>query len=133
MFKLGKKSRRNLKGVHPDLINVVHLALSITKVDFMVFEGVRSLKKQRLYYKKGRTKTMDSYHLYGLAVDLIPYRCGKITWGDRKAFKEVARSMKVASKQLKVKVDWGYKLWGWDMPHYQMTGMKKRYDIRKLK
>ena len=47
-FKLGTKSRENLRGVHPDLVAVVERAIEITKQDFTVIEGMRTLQRQIL-------------------------------------------------------------------------------------
>ncbi|NBL77492.1 M15 family peptidase, partial [Proteus sp. G2672] len=41
-FRLSKRSEENLRGVHPDLVKVVHRALEITDIDFMVIEGKRN-------------------------------------------------------------------------------------------
>ena len=76
---------------------------------------------------------MDSYHLYGLAVDLVPYVDGKFTWKDDAAFSAVAVAMKQVIYTHGLKIDWGFDLWKWDKPHWQMTGMKAAYDVRKLK
>ena len=45
-FKLGKKSRERLIGVHPDLTMVVERAIELTDVDFTVLEGIRSKSRQ---------------------------------------------------------------------------------------
>ena len=46
-MKLGAVSRRNLIGVHPDLVRVVERAITITTVDFRVAEGLRTIERQR--------------------------------------------------------------------------------------
>ncbi|MDM8544680.1 hypothetical protein QUF90_26690 [Desulfococcaceae bacterium HSG9] len=40
-YRLGKKSKKRLVGVHHDLVRVVKRAIKITDIDFMVLEGVR--------------------------------------------------------------------------------------------
>ena len=52
VYQLGTTSLKRLEGVHPDLIAVTKLALSISKQDFMVVEGVRSLAQQQKYVSK---------------------------------------------------------------------------------
>ncbi len=37
-FKLSKRSRSRLEGVHPDLVAVVELAIIMTPIDFTVIE-----------------------------------------------------------------------------------------------
>ncbi len=70
-YKFGKRSRRRLKGVHPDLVKVVEECLHL--MDISIIEGVRSIEKQRDYVKTGASKTMKSKHLTGDALDLSPY------------------------------------------------------------
>ena len=68
MYRLSKRSQKELIGVHPMLAFVVTEAIKVTKQDFMVLDGIRSTKEQRKLVNRGVSKTMDSYHLYGLAV-----------------------------------------------------------------
>jgi len=131
-YKLGKRSLRNLVGVHPQLAFAVHEAIKITDVDFGVLEGVRSMKRQRKLVKQGRSKTYRSYHLYGLAVDLVPYIDGNYRWDSEDAFRKINKAMKKVIKKYNLNIDNGYDLWGWDRPHWQMTGMRSYYDIRKI-
>jgi len=70
-FKLGKKSRERLIGVHPDLIRVVERAIELTDVDFTVLEGIRSKSRQEKLVASGASQTMNSRHLTGHAVDLV--------------------------------------------------------------
>ena len=50
MYKLSKRSLRNLEGVHPLLVSVVHRALELSDIDFTVVEGLRTIEKQKEYY-----------------------------------------------------------------------------------
>ena len=131
-YKLGKKSMGQLVGLYPDLSFAVTEAIKITAQDFMAFDGVRSTAQQRKLVAKGASKTMDSYHLYGLAVDLVPYINGQPRW-EEKPCKVINKAMNSVIKAHGLAIDWGYGMWGWDMPHYQLTGMKKVYDVRNLK
>jgi len=102
-FKLGARSLERLKGVHPDLVRVVKRALELTEYDFSVIEGVRSIETQRAYVEKGVSKTMNSRHLTGHAVDLYPV--GRPTPWDR--CHNVAAAMLAAAKELGIHVRWG--------------------------
>ena len=44
--KLGTRSKDRLKGVHPDLVKIVELAITLTAVDFTVLERLRSQASQ---------------------------------------------------------------------------------------
>ena len=131
MYKLGKSSLSKLVGVHPDLAFAVHQAIKITSQDFSVVEGVRTMERQKQLVAEGKSKTYRSYHLNGLAVDLVPYVNGKLSW-DEKYFPAIHDAMTEVINRYGLNIDNGYDLWGWDMPHWQMTGMKPEYDIRKI-
>lgn len=77
MYKLSKKSLDRMKGVHPDLVKVVKRAIQISEVDFTVTEGLRDIERQRELVKSGASKTMNSRHLTGHAVDLIALKNGQ--------------------------------------------------------
>ena len=119
MYKLSNKSLSRLKGVHPDLVDVVKRAIEITEQDFSVLEGVRSLEKQRENVAKGVSKTMNSRHLTGHAVDLIPYPLPSGEW-KREWWNEIASAMHEAANELGIPLESGHKNWGWDSPHFQL-------------
>jgi len=131
-YKLSERSLSRLVGLHPALSFAVTEAIRVTPVDFGVIEGVRTIERQRELVETGKSKTLDSYHLYGLAVDLVPYIDGRYRWDDDTAFSAVAGAMKQVIDTHGLKIDWGWELWQWDKPHWQMTGMKTVYDVRRL-
>lgn len=102
-YKLGSKSKAKLMGVHPELVGVVELAITLTEQDFSVIEGLRSKRRQQQLYYKGATQTMHSRHLTGHAVDLAPY---PLSW-DWPLFYPIADAMIEAAKELDVKLRWG--------------------------
>ena len=77
-FSFSQRSKDRLKGVHPVLVDIVDLTLGTGIMDFGVYEGVRAIEQQQIYFDTGRTTTMNSKHLvqpdgFGHAVDLYPY------------------------------------------------------------
>jgi len=132
MYKFSKTSLKRLIGVHPELSFAVMEALKISAVDFGVIDGLRSMERQKALVAAGKSKTYNSYHLYGLAVDLVPYVNGKYTWDDNSAFDSINKAMKTVIKKHNLDIEWGYDKWGWDKPHWQMTGYRDKYDVRKL-
>jgi peptidoglycan L-alanyl-D-glutamate endopeptidase CwlK len=118
-FKLGIRSLQNLSGVHPDLVSVVKRAIQITEVDFTVIEGLRSRERQKQLVAKGASKTMNSRHITGHAVDMIPW---PVDWNDLKRFEIMAEAMKQAADELGVDVEWGGD-WRtfYDGPHFQLS------------
>ena len=123
-FKLSQRSLDRLTGVHPDLVKVVKSAIQISEYDFMVVEGLRTKEKQSEYVKKGLSKTMNSRHLIGQAVDLAPIENGAIDWNNTKGqFDAVAKAMKQAAKELNVSLTWGGNWKMVDKPHFQIEGV----------
>ena len=53
--KLGRTSKKRLNTCHTDLIKIITMAISVSKIDFGVAEGNRSVEKQQEYYAIGRT------------------------------------------------------------------------------
>ena len=119
-YKLSEKSLRRLDGVHPDLVKVVKRAIEITPVDFVVIEGLRTKSRQAYLLDAGKSRTMNSYHLTGHAVDIAPIVDGKVSW-DWKHYYPLADAMMEAAKELNVKIEWGGR---WktfpDGPHWQI-------------
>lgn len=103
-FKFSRRSEDNLNGVHSDLIKVVRRALQLSTVDFTVIEGLRSKAKQKRLFTQGASKTMNSRHLTGHAVDLVPY---PLDWNNKHAFEQVAQAMLTAAKELGIAIRWG--------------------------
>lgn len=119
-FVLSARSLSRLQGVHPDLVRVVKRAITITEVDFSVLEGLRTAARQRELVAAGASKTMNSRHLTGHAVDLGAYVAGKVRW-DWPLYGKLAAAMKEAARLERVPIEWGG---DWrtfkDGPHFQL-------------
>jgi peptidoglycan L-alanyl-D-glutamate endopeptidase CwlK len=105
-FALSRRSRDRLVGVAPELVAVVERAILLTKVDFGVTEGVRTLERQREMVAKGASQTMDSKHVIGRAVDLVAYVGPRISW-ELSLYNEVAEAMRTAAVLNSVPLRWG--------------------------
>jgi peptidoglycan LD-endopeptidase CwlK len=79
-FKLSKRSLANLEGVRPELIEVVNFAIQVTRIDFGVTEGLRTVDRQRELVASGASQTMNSKHIKGHAVDLMAYIGTRASW-----------------------------------------------------
>lgn len=125
-FLLSQRSLDRLAGVHPMLERIVKTAITLSKVDFTVVEGVRTLAKQREYFDAGKSRTMNSRHLTGHAVDLMPY--GDFDGdGDREGSWELAHfyplndAMQAAAAHHGAKITWGGNWTGFmDAPHFEL-------------
>ena len=93
---------------------------AITEVDFAVLEGVRSKARQEQLFKQKATKTMNSRHLTGHAVDLGAYVGGSVRW-DWPLYYQIADAMKAAAEELEVPLTWGgdWKTFP-DGPHFEL-------------
>lgn len=122
-FRFSKRSLDNLKDVHPDLVAVMHKALEISPIDFVIIEGLRSVTRQKELVASGASKTMNSRHLTGHAVDIVPYLNGiRFDWP---LYDALAPAVKAAAKELDVAIIWGG---DWttfrDGPHFELDRRK---------
>lgn len=117
---LTPRSVQRLAGVHADLVRVVARAAELTKVDFVVTEGMRTKARQKQLFAAGATRTMNSRHLTGHAVDLAATVAGQVRW-DWPLYHQLADAMKAAAAELKVPIEWGgdWKTFK-DGPHFQL-------------
>lgn len=120
MTPADSRTLKNLLEVHPDLVKVVHRAREISPVEFVVTEGRRTLARQRQLLKAGATRTLDSRHLTGHAVDLAAKVAGQVRW-DWPLYSQLATAMKTAARELGVPIEWGgdWKTFK-DGPHFQL-------------
>ena len=105
-FKLSEKSLKELEGVHPDLAAVAKRALELSVQDFAVHDGIRTLEEQKIMVETGASQTLDSRHLTGHAVDLVPYINGKLRWEWQPIYK-IADAVRIAAKELGTPIRWG--------------------------
>jgi peptidoglycan L-alanyl-D-glutamate endopeptidase CwlK len=135
-FQLGARSLSRLEGVNPRMVAVVKLAISISPVDFVVVEGVRTPERQRELYAQGRTKpgkvvtwTLKSKHIDGLAVDLAPWVNGAVDWNDLAKFDAIAKAMMTAAKQLNTPIRWGANWDGDERPREKGEGDSPHFEL----
>lgn len=77
-YRLGAQSRARLAGVHPDLARVVERAITISKIDFKVIEGVRSREQMMINYGKGRSAAQLAAK--GIPAKYAASGSAKVTW-----------------------------------------------------
>lgn len=124
-FALSKRSVDRMKGVHQDLVRVVHRAIEITTVDFSITQGLRTVEEQARLVAGGKSKTMQSRHLTGHAVDVVAMPGGVVSW-EMKHYEAVSRAFKEAAAELRIPIVWGgdWKSFK-DGPHFELD--RKRY------
>lgn len=129
-FRLSNHSLGQLVGLYPDIGFLFTEGIKVTKQDFILFDGVRTTEQQRALVARGVSKTLDSYHLYGLAGDAVAWHNGRPSWKEE-LYVELRKTFSTVIKAHGLPIQNGYDLWGWDMPHYQMSNFKRAYDVRK--
>ena len=110
-FKLSSRSLGKLEGVNELLVDTVKRAIEVSKVDFGVIYGVRSLEEQKRLYESKRSQTMRSKHLIqedgtSHAVDLMAYDGSNPSW-DIVMYDDIADAMKEAALETGAKICWG--------------------------
>ena len=111
-FVLGAQSSARLDAVHPDLAALVRRAIQLTTVDFAVHEGLRTPARQAALVRAGASWTLDSRHLTGHAVDLVPWvdvdgdGRGELRW-DWPLIYPIAAAMRRASLEAATPLVWG--------------------------
>ena len=108
---LNDRSLANLQGVHTDLVRVVARAGQLIdeiepSAGFIVTEGLRSLLRQEQLVKAGASRTMQSRHLTGHAVDLAATVAEDVRW-ELNLYYRVALAMRRAAVETRTPVEWG--------------------------
>ena len=105
-FKLSQRSIDKMEGVDAELVAVTKRAIELTKIDFGVIYGMRTIQEQEKLVAAGKSQTMKSKHLVGRAVDLMAYVDGKGCW-ELNVYDDLCDAMKEAAKELSVAIKWG--------------------------
>lgn len=119
-FRLSERSLRRLAGVHPRLVALVKEAAALTPVDFMVTEGLRTAERQAALVRAGASRTRNSRHLTGHAVDVAALVDGQVRW-DWPLYPRIAAAFKAAAARQGTPIVWGG---DWprlrDGPHFEL-------------
>jgi peptidoglycan L-alanyl-D-glutamate endopeptidase CwlK len=119
------RSLKNLQGVHPDLVRVIaaaHTAAALRDdgLSFIVIEGLRTPKRQAELKAAGASRTLNSRHLTGHAVDLMATVAGKGRW-DWPLYAKLGALVKAVAAEQGVALVWGG---DWprlrDGPHFEL-------------
>ncbi len=137
-FRLGNRSKQKLEGVHPDMVAVVERAIELTKVDFGVTYGVRTVEEQEKLVASGRSQTMKSKHLiqdtgYSHAVDVVAYDGSDVVW-EINVYDDICDAFKEAAIEQGVAIKWGAAWSEGDIRTYEGTAedaMNNYIDLRR--
>lgn len=121
MPNLSMHSQEELRTLDQRLQKLLIKAITIT--DFTIIEGKRTLERQKILFKEGKSKTLDSKHVTGndpsLAVDVCPY---PVDWNDLKAFTHLIGIIKGIAYCDGIKIRCGMDFETFkDYPHIQLV------------
>jgi len=126
--KKAQRVCRDIDKLEKELRPVVRSMVKVAEIydlEIELFETWRSDDRQMWCFDMGYSKTMKKgQHGKRLAVDFV-IKIGKGWRWDYKKDEFQYRLFNflvmhhVASKYPYVQIRWGFKMWGWDMPHYQ--------------
>ena len=132
-FSLSSRSLKKLEGIDETLIEVVKEAIQLTKVDFGVTFGLRTVEEQQKLFDSGRSQTMKSKHLDGRAVDLVAYFGSDISW-ELNIYDDICDAMAEAARRNTLALKWGAAWSEGDIRMYTGTAedaMNAYIDLRR--
>lgn len=119
--KYSKRSLTNLRGIHPDLRRVIDRALQDSPLDFIVIEGLRTPERQAELVASGASRTLNSRHITGHAVDLLPIGPNGPRF-DWPLYDRLGPAVLAAAKAEGVALDWGGDWRAFrDGPHFELS------------
>ena len=131
MSALSARCELRLAGVHPDLVRVVRNAAEGGAI-FRVTEGLRTPERQRQLVTEGKSQTLDSRHLTGHAVDVVPLdSAGDVSWAWGLYF-PLADAFRAAAIAEGVPIVWGG-AWGQEMAEYATAKAGQAAYVARVK
>ena len=125
-FRFSQRSLNNFQGVHSDLVVVITTALLTSDLDCVVIEGLRTPERQQQLVRSGASRTLNSRHLTGHAVDLAVWLDGTIRW-DWPLYERLSHTVKAAANLHNIPIVWGGDWQSFrDGPHYELD--RKAYS-----
>src|SRR5688572_10933397 len=88
------------------MVALADFAIGITSVDFSITEGRRTPERQVELVASGKSKTQQSKHIIGHAIDTAALVAGGVSWEPR-YYHIIAAAFREASRQLGIPVVWG--------------------------
>lgn len=112
MYKFSKSSKEKLETVDEKLQTLFIAVLSMGIFDITIIEGKRSLERQKQLVTEGKSKTLESKHLTGKAIDVAIFKNNTIDWDDTKAYYVLVGVVLTLAKQLGISIRSGS---NWDL------------------
>jgi len=132
MLTFSNRSIKNLIKVNPILVffsyelqshmNNLQL-LNLPYIDFTIVEGRRTKKRQKHLFDNNFSKTLNSKHITGDALDIYPCINGKVSQ-DLEHFKLLINIATDFINSKNLPIFNGFMKWSWDMAHYEIDNSK---------
>lgn len=103
---LNKRSLTELTTVNARLALIVLNVARLSKAEVQVTDGKRSTDEQQMLVMRGKSRTLDSRHLTGDAVDLVVIQKGQARW-DAQHYADLNELMQQEAAKLDVELTWG--------------------------
>lgn len=118
-----KNSETNLATVRPEMQAIVKHAMNTTGLKFVVGSGKRDSAQQKIAIDLGWSKTKDSRHLGGDAVDIWALdENGQVTF-DPQYYEDISKAMISSAADLGYELEWGGNWKSFkDIPHFEFEG-----------
>lgn len=71
MYELDTKSLNRLNSVDKRLVDLAKQVAKITPICFQITEGYRDRMRQKELYNEGKSRTLNSKHIEGKAIDIV--------------------------------------------------------------
>lgn len=129
-FYFSHNSTKNMFGVHPNLIFFAFTLISRLKnTDITILNngGKRNQPMQTELFEKGASKTLDSLHQYGLALDIVSYKNFTANW-EKENYKEIHKIGNEIIKEYNLPIHAPFK---WDLAHWEIKTTKNLYKKYK--
>lgn len=124
MASFGSTSRKRMEGVNPLLISLFEEVVKEHDCTVLEYGGKRTMEEQAELVAKGASHTMQSNHLTGNALDIMPY---PVDWQDKERLLAFATYVLAKAIEMGIKVRWGglFKLKNgkpfFDGPHWELA------------
>lgn len=104
---MDKKSLEKLNNIDPQLKLLCEEVFRISKIKFIITEGLRSKERQEELVKLKKSKTMNSKHLIGEACDFCPIIDNKIDFNARDDIMFLCGIFYTKAKELNIDIRMG--------------------------
>lgn len=119
-YVFSQRSLDNLIETHPDMQKVAHCALKHTTVDFVVVDGLRTMKEHLINVANGRSWIKRSKHIDGLAIDVAAYVNGAITY-ESQYYYPIADAFYKCANDMQIDITWGGEWRVKDLMHFEIN------------